>query len=123
MHGRRDVDGQDRYRNTSDFEEDGDGGSIHYRNRGQVRNQYLDSESDRKWESGMRMEIPEFKGGTQAEEFLDWLSTVEEILKLKEVPENRRVQLVAIKLRGRAMAWWQQTKLTRERMGKSKVAT
>ena len=47
MHGRRDADGQDRYRNTSDFEEDGDGGSIHYRKRGQVRNQYLYSENDR----------------------------------------------------------------------------
>ena len=43
MHSRRDVDGQDRYRNTYEFEEDGDGGSMHYRNRGQVRNQYVDS--------------------------------------------------------------------------------
>ena len=36
MRSRWDVDGQDRYRNTSDFEEDGDGGSIHYQNQGQV---------------------------------------------------------------------------------------
>ena len=43
----------------------------------------------------MRMEIPKFKGGMQAEEFIDWLSSVEEILKFKEVPENRKVQLVA----------------------------
>ena len=41
----------------------------------------------------------------------------------KEVPEHRRVKLVATRLRGRAMAWWQQTKLTRERMGKSKIVS
>ena len=59
----------------------------------------------------------------QAEEFPDWLSSVEEILKFKEVPENRRVQLIATRLRGRATAWWQQTKLTRDRIGKSKDVT
>ena len=64
-----------------------------------MRNQYLDLENDRKWESGMRMEIPEFKSGMQAEEFLNWLSNVEEILEFKEVPENRRIQLVATRLR------------------------
>ena len=63
MYGRSDVDGRDRYRSTHDFKEDGDEGSIHYRDRGQVRNRYRDLENHRKWESGMRMEIPEFKGG------------------------------------------------------------
>src|SRR5574338_1006324 len=56
-----------------------------------------------------------------AEEFLDWVSNVEEIFDFKEVPEDHRVKLVATRLRGRAMAWWQQTKLTRERMWKSKI--
>ena len=48
----------------------------------------------------MRMEIPEFKGGMQAEEFLDLLSNVEEILEFKDVPANHRVQLIATRLRG-----------------------
>ena len=64
----------------------------------------------------MKTEIPEFKGGMLAEEFLDWLSNLEEIFDFKELPEHRRDKLVATRLRGRAMAWWQQTKLTRERM-------
>ena len=55
----------------------------------------------------MKMEIPKFKGGMAAEELLDWLSNVEEIFDFKEVPENRQVKLVATRLRGRAMAWWQ----------------
>ena len=68
-------------------------------------------------------EISEYKRGMIAEEFLDWLLNVEEIFDFKEVPEHRRVKLVATRLRGRAMAWWQQTKLTRERMGKSKIVS
>ena len=48
MHSRRDVDGRDRYRHTYEFEEYGDRGSIHYRDRDQLRNRYLDSENDRK---------------------------------------------------------------------------
>src|SRR5574338_70000 len=114
--GSKDVGGQNRHRYASDFEEEYDGGSV--QGRGQGRNY---SEYDHKWESGMKTEIPEFKGGMQAEEFLDWVANVEEIFDFKEVPEHRRVKLVATRLRGRDLAWWQQTKLTCERMGKSKV--
>ena len=53
-------------------------------------------------EAGMRTEIPEFHGSLRPEEFLDWLATVEEILDFKDVPENKRVPLVATRLRGRA---------------------
>ena len=80
-------------------------------------------EDRRRWETGMRTEIPEFHGTLQAEEFMDWLATVEEILEFKGVPDDMRVQLVATRLRGRATAWWQQTKLTRSRLGKSKIVT
>nr|GEW22846.1 reverse transcriptase domain-containing protein [Tanacetum cinerariifolium] len=41
----------------------------------------------------------------------------------QSVPENKRVLLIATKLRGRASAWWQQMKLTRERVGKSKITS
>ena len=47
----------------------------------------------------MRTEIPEFHGNLQVEEFLDWLATVEEIFEFKGVPENKRVSLVATRLR------------------------
>jgi hypothetical protein len=46
----------------------------------------------------------------QPEEFLDWVTAVEEILDFKRVPEDRRVSLVATKFRGKAVAWWQQLK-------------
>ena len=67
------------------------------------------------WESGFKSDIPEFKGCLQLEEFLDWVAAVEEILEFKEVPQDKRVSLVANKFRGRAAAWWQQLKQSRIR--------
>nr|GFA99558.1 reverse transcriptase domain-containing protein [Tanacetum cinerariifolium] len=80
-------------------------------------------EDDRRWESGLRVNIPEFDGNTlNPKGFIDWLVTIEEVFEFKEVPEKKRVPLIATKLRGRASAWWQQLKLTREKVGKSRVA-
>nr|GFC95265.1 reverse transcriptase domain-containing protein [Tanacetum cinerariifolium] len=70
----------------------------------------------------MRVNILEFDGNTlNPEGFIDCLVTVEEVFEFKEVPEKKRVPLIATKLRSRASAWWQQLKLTRERVGKSRV--
>nr|GFB32780.1 reverse transcriptase domain-containing protein [Tanacetum cinerariifolium] len=81
-------------------------------------------EDNRRWESSMRVNIPNFDGDTlNPEGFIDWLAAVEEVFEFKEVPENTRVSLIATKLCGRASAWWQQMKLTRERVGKSKITS
>ena len=68
----------------------------------------------------MKIDIPEFKGGSQAEEFLGWLFAVEKVLDFKEAPEDKQVALLATHFRGRAVAWRQQIKLTRVRQGKRK---
>ncbi|GJY62546.1 reverse transcriptase domain-containing protein [Tanacetum coccineum] len=76
------------------------------------------------WESRIRVNIPEFDGDTlNPKGFIDWLFTVEEVFEFKEVPENKRVSLIATKLRGRASVWWKQLKLTRERVGKPRVTS
>ncbi|GJT16842.1 retrovirus-related pol polyprotein from transposon TNT 1-94 [Tanacetum coccineum] len=60
-------------------------------------------EDNRRWESGMSVNILEFDGDTlNPEGFIDWLVAVEEVFEFKEVPENKRVSLIATKLRGRA---------------------
>lgn len=74
-----------------------------------------------RWEAGLKIGLLEFQGFLQPEEFLDWLFAIEEILEFKEVPENKRVPLVATRFRGRAAAWWQQSKVTRSRQGKKKI--
>lgn len=78
---------------------------------------------NRRWDSGFKLELPDFSGGLQPEAFLDWLSTTEELLNFKEVPDAMRVALVATRFKGRASAWWQQIKETRARAGKERVSS
>lgn len=54
------------------------------------------------------MEIPDFGGDLSGDDFVDWLSTIEKVFDLKEVPKNKKVKWVALKLKGRASAWWYQ---------------
>ncbi|GJS83514.1 putative reverse transcriptase domain-containing protein [Tanacetum coccineum] len=70
----------------------------------------------------MRVNIHEFCGNTlNLEGLIDWLVAVEEVIEFKEVLENKRVSLIATKLHGRASTWWQQLKLTQERVGKPRA--
>ncbi|KAI9165828.1 hypothetical protein LWI28_021216 [Acer negundo] len=88
----------------------------------QSRRRVLEANDNRRWESGMRTEVPEFQGSLQPEEFLEWVGIVEEILEFKKVPERENVALVSTRFRGRAAAWWQQLKLTRNRSEKPKIS-
>lgn len=76
-----------------------------------------------RWESEFKLELPEFSSGLRPEDFLDWLSMTEELLAFKSVPDAMCVPLVATRLRGRASAWWQQTKATRFRAGKDSITS
>ncbi|CAA7052810.1 unnamed protein product [Microthlaspi erraticum] len=78
---------------------------------------------DRRWESGFKLDLPEYHGSLKGEELLDWIVALNEVLEFKEVPEDRRVSLVATKFRGKAAAWWIQLKTSRIRNGKDKIKT
>ncbi|KAL5827816.1 hypothetical protein ACOSQ3_019667 [Xanthoceras sorbifolium] len=78
---------------------------------------------NRRWKSCFKLDILEFHGSLEPEEFLDWIGAVEEILEFKEVPDNKRGSLVATCFRGRAAAWWQQLKVSCSRGGKEKIAS
>ncbi|XP_026415981.1 uncharacterized protein LOC113311355 [Papaver somniferum] len=73
------------------------------------------------WESGFKTEIPEFHGNSSAEELIDWIFTVEEILEFKRAPMDQCVPVLTMRFRGRAAAWWTQLKTTRARLGKPKI--
>lgn len=66
-------------------------------------------EDEIKWDSGFKIELPEFISGLQAKE-----STVEQILNFKDVPDDKNVKFIALRLRGRASTWWDQLQLTRQ---------
>ncbi|GKA86832.1 reverse transcriptase domain-containing protein [Tanacetum coccineum] len=117
--GNRNIRGTDDEQSENPFGEDDDSSSNDQSGRRPRRNQ---REDNRRWESGMRVNILDFARDTLSPEgFIDWLVAVEEVFEFKEVPENKRVSLIATKLRGRASAWWQQLKLTRERVGKPRI--
>ncbi|KAI9184867.1 hypothetical protein LWI28_001955 [Acer negundo] len=108
---------------TSSDEVEGDPQPRH-RQRAPVTDDRVDDRTEdvRRWESGMRTEVPEFRGSMQPEEFLEWIGIADEILEFKRVPANERVALVATRFRGRAAAWWQQFKLARNCAGKPKLS-
>ncbi|TXG46352.1 hypothetical protein EZV62_028147 [Acer yangbiense] len=66
----------------------------------------------------MKVDIPDFEGKMQPDDFIDWFTTVERIFDFKDVPENRKVKVVAIKLRKHASIWWEHLKRQREREGR-----
>ncbi|GKA37500.1 reverse transcriptase domain-containing protein [Tanacetum coccineum] len=51
---------------------------------------------------GLKIEIPEFIGKVHRDDFIDWLSTVERVFDVRDIPDKLKVKLVAIKLRQHA---------------------
>ena len=51
-----------------------------------------------RWVDGFKLDISEFQGDLQLEKFMDRVTAVRKVLDFKEVPKDRRVSLVAIKL-------------------------
>ncbi|GKV29618.1 hypothetical protein SLEP1_g38525 [Rubroshorea leprosula] len=72
---------------------------------------------------GIKIDIPNFEGRLQPDEFIDWLHTVERVFELKDIPDDKRVKLVAIKLKKHASIWWENLKRSREREGRNKIRT
>ena len=66
---------------------------------------------------------PEFEGKLDPEDFLDWLHTVERVFEYKDIPEDKKVKLIALRLRKYASLWWTNlcAKRVRERKSKSEL--
>ena len=92
-------------------------------NRHQQHHRQRQNDDDPRWTLGIKIEIPEFKGGSQPEELLDWFVTVDEFIEFKDVPEQKRVPLITTRFRGHAASWWNQLKLSRTRRGKEKITS
>jgi hypothetical protein len=58
-----------------------------------------------------------------ADDFIDWLQTVERVFDLREIPDAIKVKLVSIKLKKYASLWWEHLKKQRCREGKRPVTT
>ena len=58
-----------------------------------------------------------------ADDFLDWLNTVERVFEYYDPPERQKVKLMAIKMRKNASFWWENLKRQRQRDDKKKIET
>ena len=58
-----------------------------------------------------------------ADDFLDWLNTVERVFDYYDPLEQQKVKLVAIKMRKNASFWWENLKRQRQRDDKKKIET
>ncbi|XP_026416607.1 uncharacterized protein LOC113312054 [Papaver somniferum] len=72
----------------------------------------IEHENNNNSNDGFKTEIPEFHGNSSAEELIDWIVTVEEIMEFKRAPMDRCVPVLTMRFRGRAAAWWTQLKTT-----------
>lgn len=70
-----------------------------------------------------KAEIPKFEGHLDLDMFLDWLRTVERVFDYKDIPEEKKVKLVALKLRKYASIWWANLMTKRARKGKGQIRT
>nr|GEV62317.1 hypothetical protein [Tanacetum cinerariifolium] len=71
----------------------------------------------------IKVDIPEYDGKLDPDEFVEWLRTVERVFDYKQTTEDNKVNIVALKLRKYASTWWSNTCLKRERAGKEKIQT
>lgn len=69
----------------------------------------------------MKAEIPTFNGSVDIEEFLDWLYDVETFFDIMNINQDRKVSLVAYKLKGGAGAWWHRHQEERRLRGEPRI--
>ena len=70
-----------------------------------------------------RVELPEFEGKLDPEEFVDWLNTVERVFEYKDISDDKKVKLVALRLIKYASLWWTNLNAKRLRERKAKIGT
>ena len=69
--------------------------------------------------NGFKVDILEFEGKLDPDD-LKWMQTVERIFEYKEIPENEKVKLVALKLRKYASLWWTNLLTKRVKQGRER---
>nr|GEV41148.1 reverse transcriptase domain-containing protein [Tanacetum cinerariifolium] len=85
------------------------------------RNDHVVDRDDPIRSLGLKIEIAEFTGKVHPDDFIDWLSTVEQVFNVRDIPNKLKVKLVAIKLRQHASLWWDHVNKRRRIDEKSKA--
>ena len=65
----------------------------------------------------LKVDIPFFSDNLNIEDFIDWIADIDKFFDYMEVSEEKRVRLVACRLKGNASAWWERLQNMRIREG------
>ncbi|CAJ2646166.1 unnamed protein product [Trifolium pratense] len=71
----------------------------------------------------VKADIPLFHGTMGVEEFMDWQIDVDRFFDVMDVPENKQVKMVAIRLKSTAAVWWDRLVVQRKRQKKRPIRT
>ena len=74
-----------------------------------------------KLDYNFKVEVLEFQGSLKPKDFVDWLNIVERVFDYYEFMDGKKAKLVAIHLKGRASAWWEQLQISHQISGKVKI--
>ncbi|VFQ67304.1 unnamed protein product [Cuscuta campestris] len=74
-----------------------------------------------KFHSDFKVDIPISEGKNDPDEFLEWLETVERVFDFKEISDEKKVKIMALKFRKYASTWWTNTTTKRVRSEKPPV--
>lgn len=80
-------------------------------------------EHNNQWETRIKVDTPEFDGRLDPNKLYDWLLAIERALDYKEVPPDRIIKLVTIKLTKNASLWWDNMKIMWTREGREKIVS
>ena len=77
--------------------------------RDERRDDFFDQPNERnhydrrdRWDRGIKVELEDFEGRLHPDAFLDWIDRVDQYFEWKEIPEDKKVKFVSLKLKGHA---------------------
>ncbi|XP_074313792.1 uncharacterized protein LOC141648985 [Silene latifolia] len=91
--------------------------------REMLRNQRTGNHFHPKQDEFKVSELPEFIGGTNPEEYLEWERKIERMFDFKDLSDEKRCKYVILKLGKGASLWFEGLKSKRVRAGKEKIAS
>jgi len=71
----------------------------------------------------IKLKIPDFKGKTDPEAYLDWEKKVEMIFDIHRYSEEKKVKLAVVEFTNYAMVWWERLVVERRRNRERPVST
>ncbi|PKI73066.1 hypothetical protein CRG98_006561 [Punica granatum] len=69
----------------------------------------------------LKLKIPQFKGTSSPEKYLEFVQRVDKVFEYYEYSEAQKAQLVALEFTDYANLWWENIKAQRRRDGENEI--